>query len=405
MRKKVIAILLAAVMLFAGTVPVSAGILSSFTKKQDTVTISAEEYNRLKKFEKMDTILQYLEYWYINEVNPEDLIEFATTYMLYQLEDPYTFYYDTESWSDLWADDEGVYGGIGLQLLGNYADYTVTVTRVFKGTPSQEAGIQRGDLLVRVEDIEVTAYTMTDAVNVMRGEAGKEVEIEICRNGEYITYRIPRAIITVNRVESAMLEDQIGYIALYEFAGESEKEFSDAWKTLKEQGAQALILDLRDNPGGWTNAAQAIADLFLDECVLVYSQDRYGTRENTMMTNGKDDVPLVILINENSASSSEILAGGLQDHGRATLVGTKSYGKGIIQSVIPLANDTCGFQMTYAEYYLSSGTKVHKIGLTPDVESLRPDDALAYYEVGDMNDHQLHDAWMTAEKLLGKEAD
>jgi len=235
---------------------------------------------------------------------------------------------------------------------------------------------------------------------VMRCEVGEEVEIEIYRNGEYIVFQVPRAIIHVNRIEYTMLEDNVGYIVLYEFAGESQQEFADALAALKQQGATSLVVDLRDNGGGWVDAAIDIADLFLDKQVLVYSQDRYGNKEEYKTKNGKDDIPLVILVNENSASSSEILSGGLQAAGRAEVVGTLTFGKGIIQTVITLSDQTDGFQMTYAQYFLSNDQAVHKIGITPDQTVEMPEDLKStYFELGDMNDPQLKAAWEAAKEL------
>lgn len=375
--------------------------LFDFTKKGKTVTISQAEYDRLSRYARMDEILQYVEAWYYQEPDVDALIENATRGLLYGLEDPYSFYYNEDEWKELWEDDEGEYAGIGIQLLGNYQDYSVTVTQVFRDTPAQQAGLRKGDLLVRVEDIEVTAYTMQNAVNVMRGKVGEEVEIEVQRDGEFITFRIPRAVIHVNRIEYTMLDNNVGYILMYEFAGESQQEFSDALTALRAQGAQALVVDLRDNGGGWVDAAISIGDLFLDEGILAYSQDRYGNREDYKTTDGKDDIPLVFLVNENSASASEILAGGLQDQGRATVVGQTTFGKGIVQTVIGLDNDAAGFQMTYAQYFLPSGAEVHKIGITPDVISEMPEDLkTVYFELGDLTDPQLKTAWETAQSMI-----
>lgn len=370
---------------------------------QDTVTLSREEYDRLMRYQQMDEILQYIEAWYYQEPDTDALIENATRGLLYGLEDPYSYYYNAQEWTDMWADDEGEYGGIGLQLLGNYLDYSVTITRVFKDTPAQRAGVRKGDLLVRVEDIEVTAYSMQDAVNVMRGTTDEVVEIEVLRGQEYITFQIPRAIIHVNRIEYTMLDDQVGYIALYEFAGESQQEFAAALMDLRSKGAKSLVLDLRDNGGGWVDAAIDIADLFLDKQLMVYAQDRYGNKDTSgyFTQKGKDNIPLIILVNENSASSSEILAGGLQAAGRARLVGVKTFGKGIIQTVIPLNDNTEGFQMTYAQYFLSNGQAVHKIGITPDIISEMPEDMKnMYFELGDMTDPQLKKAWEEAKSLI-----
>ena len=381
----------------------ASGLMENFGKKEKTVTISQEEYDRLSRFAEMDVILQYIEQWYYQEPDVDALIENATRGLMYGLEDPYSFYYNDTEWAEMWEDDEGEYAGIGIEMLGSYQDYTVTITRVFRDTPAERAGVKKGDVLVRVEDLEVNVYSMQNAVNIMRGTVDEIVEIEVLRAGEYITMQIPRAVIHVNRVEYAMLEDQVGYIVLYQFAGESEKEFSDAMKDLEAQGAKALIVDLRDNGGGWVDAASQIADLFLDDGLLVYSEDRYGERDNITMTKGKDDIPLVMLVNGSSASSSEILSGGLQDRGRATVVGVQTFGKGIIQVVVPLNDDKNGFQMTYAQYYLPSGTEVHKVGITPDIISEMPEElASKTFELGDMSDPQLKTAWDTAKDLIQK---
>ena len=397
--KKRILILTVTVVLVMGVVfsAQASGILDFFNKSKDTVTISKEEYDRLSRYAEMDTILQYIEYWYYQEPDVDALLENATRGLLYGLEDPYSFYYNEQEWTDMWADDEGEYAGIGLYLLGNYLDYTVTVTRVFKNTPAADAGIKKGDLLIRVEDIAVDAYSMQNAVNVMRGQVGEEVEVEVMRGGESLTFRIPRAVIHVNRIEECMLDDRVGYIALYEFAGESQREFAEALSRLKAQGAQSLVVDLRDNGGGWVDAAVDIADLFMDEQLLVYSQDRYGDKDEYKTKAGADDIPVTFLVNGNSASASEILSGGMQDVGRAQVVGTLTFGKGIIQTVIGLQNDTRGFQMTYAQYFLPSGTAVHKVGVTPDVEAVMPEElASTYFELGDLSDPQLKAAYDVA---------
>ena len=374
----------------------------SFSKK-DTVTISQAEYDRLRQYSKLDTVLQYVEALYWQEPDHDKLLEYAIRGMMAGLEDPYTFYYNAQEWSDWKEEEEGVYGGVGLELLGNAETNLVTITRVFRDTPAERAGVHKGDLLVRVEDIEVNAYTMKDAVNVMRGLVDEEVEIEVKRGAEYITFRMPRATIVINRVEYTMLEDQVGYILLYRFEGESEKEFASALQALREQGAQSLVVDLRDNPGGWVEASRQIADLFVDEALLVYLEDRYGYREEYKTVKGKDEIPLVFLVNGNSASASEILAGGLQDLGRAKVVGTQSFGKGVMQTVLPLNDNTEGCQITIGQYFLSSGAAVHKKGITPDVISQMPEEwANRLFELGDMTDPQLLDAWKLAKDMAGE---
>ncbi|MBR6707487.1 MAG: S41 family peptidase [Clostridia bacterium] len=377
----------------------ASGLLDFFNRgKTGEVTITAEEYERLKQFEKLATVKEYIETYYYQDVDNDKMLEYAMQGMLSSLEDPYTFYYNEEAWADMWEDDTGVYGGVGLQLLGNYETNIVTVTQVFKGTPAEGAGVHKGDQLIRVDDIEVDATTLDAAVKRMRGESDSLVELEVIRKGENIVFTMYRAEIHVNRVEYTMLKDNVGYIVLYQFAGESDAEVKAAMDDLTSQGARSIVLDLRDNPGGWVSHAVEVADLFLDKELLVYAEYRDGSRDENWTKAGKTDIPLVILINENSASSSEILAGGLQNLGRATLVGTTSYGKGIIQYVLPVDNtEKDGFQFTVAQYYLNDGTAVHKIGISPDVTVEMPEDLVGtYFELGDMDDPQLECAWEIA---------
>ena len=366
-------------------------------KDEDTVTISRKEYENLKKYEKLEEIYQYITQMYYQEPDKDKMMEFAIQGMLSSLDDPYTFYYNPDDWAAMKEDDEGTYVGIGCQLLGNYQENTVTITRVFRDTPAEKAGILRGDVLVRVDDIMVDASSMQEAVNVMRGALGESVEVEVMRGGENIVFTIIRAENHINREEHMMLENNVGYIVLYEFQGDCAQMVSKAVDELVSAGATSLILDLRDNGGGWVSSAVSIADIFLDKQLLVYSLDRFGYRDESWTSEGKVDLPLIVLVNEYSASSSEILAGGLQNAGRATVMGTQSYGKGIIQYVITLDGDKDGFQFTVAQYYLPDGTVVHKVGITPDIEVKIPEDAdIAYLQTGDLADPQLKAAWEEA---------
>ena len=378
----------------------SGNIFSSLLP-QNTVTITQEEYERYQKYEKIEEIYEYLVNYYYIEPDEDAMMEWAINGMMAALDDPYTFYYNEEAWAELWESDEGEYAGIGIQLLINYSTDIVTISRVFKDTPAENAGLRRGDVLKRVDDLEVTSTTASEAVDIMRGHVDEIAEIEVERKGETIVFQIPRAEIKVNWIESTMLENDVGYICLYEFAGDCDTAFSEALANLEAEGAKALIIDLRDNGGGWVDAALSIADHFLDEQVFFYAEDRAGVRETYNTKDGKDDIPLVVLVNEGSASSSEILSGGLQDAGRATLVGTKTYGKGIMQNVVTLSGGTDGIQFTVMQYYMPSGKAVHKIGITPDIEEAMPDEYVgAYFELGDMTDPQLHRAWEEAVKLL-----
>lgn len=370
----------------------------------DTVTISREEYEKLKKFSEALEIYEFANSNFFEETDPDKLIEYASRGVLAGLDDPYSFYYNPDEFQKLWEDDEGTYVGIGVMITSNMSTQICTISRVFKGGPAEEAGVQRGDILYRVgEDLMVNASNVNEAVDIMRGTPDTDVDVTFLRDGEEITFTITRRQVTVNQIESKMLTGRIGYIALYEFAGECQKEFEAALNSLVSEGAEGIILDLRDNPGGWVDQARYIADLFMDEgeiCYLVYRDgkkryDEYRTK------NGKVDVKLTVLINENSASSSEILTGALRERANAKVVGVKSFGKGIIQGVYPIGDKGAGFQLTIAQYYTPDGNKVHGEGITPDVEIPLPEGDNGMYEFADTkNDVQLAGALEVMEEQL-----
>ncbi len=363
--------------------------------ESDTVTISREEYERYRQFDELLELMDIAEMYYYQEPNMNDMLEGASAGLLAGLDDPYTFYYTPEAWTKMWEDDEGEYAGVGILISSNYATGICTISRVFKGSPAEAAGVLRGDILYRVgEDLYVTAETLQDAVDIMRGTPGTTVDVTFLRNGDELTFTLDRANIIVNQVESTMLDDQIGLIALYEFAGKCDVEFAAALDSLLARGARGLIVDLRDNPGGWVESAQKIADLFVDRGDLCYLVYRDGEEEHSYPTvDGKTEIPLVMLVNENSASASEILSACLRERAGATLVGVNTYGKGVVQAVLPLRNDEAGFQITIAEYFTPEGNTVHQKGLAPDVEiPLEEDDHGGYDFADQVNDPQLKKA-------------
>lgn len=369
----------------------------------DTVTISRTEYEKYRRFSDMFDIMEEAKANFYQDVDESKMIEYATRGLMAGLDDPYSFYYNPEEYKKMMEDDEGNYVGIGVMIQSNMETQACTIVRVFKGGPAEAAGVQRGDILYRVgEDLLVTATNLDEAVSIMRGEPETDVDVTFIRNGEEITYTITRREVNVNQVESKMLETSIGYIALYAFAGQCEKEFENALNNLVSQGAKGVIIDLRDNTGGWVEQARYIADLFMDDgelCYLKYKDgeahyDEYRTRD------GKTDVKLVILINENSASSSEILTGALRDCAGAVTVGVKSFGKGIIQEVLNVGREGAGFQMTIAQYFTPKGSEVHKIGITPDYEVPLPEGDNGMYTFADT----VHDVQLVKALDVMKEA-
>lgn len=375
---------------------------SNVTDNGETVTISKELYEKYQQFDKLLEMQEIAETYYFEDFDTNDLIDGAALGLLSGLGDPYTFYYTPEKYAEMWEDDEGEYAGVGIQISGNYLTGICTISRVFDNGPARAAGVHKGDVLYKVEDMYVTAATLNDAVDIMRGTPGTDVNVTFLRDGEELTFTLTREQINVNRVEAGMLADGVGYIALYEFAGDCAAKFEESLNSLVQQGAKGIIIDLRDNPGGWVEDAKNIGDLFLDEGTLCYLEYRDGTREYYKTTDGKTDVELVILVNENSASSSEILSGALKDRANATIVGVQSYGKGIVQSVLPISRDGSGMQLTTAQYYTPNGNKVHKIGITPDVEIALPEGDNGMYEFGDLADVQLAKALEVMQEKLAK---
>lgn len=372
------------------------------TGMDDTVTISRAEYERLQRYSELDEIWQIVEQYYYQEPDTQAMLDGAEMGLLYGLGDPYTYYYTPDQYAQLWADDEGEYAGIGIQIMGDYATGLCTISRVFLDSPALDAGLRKGDVLTRVEDIDVVTTTLQDAVNIMRGEPGTPVNVQVQRGDQLLDFVVDRAVVHVNWVNSCMLDGDVGYISLYEFSGDCSPSFAVHLDNLMSQGAKALVIDLRDNPGGWVDDAQKVADMFLEEGNVASLVYRDGTTElYTTTTDGKENpIPLVVLVNEYSASASEILAGALQDRGRATIVGTQTFGKGVVQYVLPVGTRGAGMQLTVAQYYTPNGNEVHKVGITPDIEATLPEGDTTMYDIGDLDDAQLKKAYEVALDLI-----
>ena len=354
--------------------------------EKNTVTISREEYEKYLQFSEMFSIYDAANEIFYQETDRQKMIEYATRGLMAGLDDPYSYYYTPKEFADMLKDDEGNYVGIGVLIQSNMETQVCTIIRVFKDGPAEAAGVQRGDILYKVgDDLFVNANNLQEAVDIMRGVPDTDVDVTFLRGEEQITYTITRKPVNVNQVESRMIDQSIGYIALYQFAGKCEQEFETALNSLVSQGAEGVIIDLRDNSGGWVDQARYIADLFMDDGELCYLKYRDREEHGDYPTkDGKTDVKIVILINENTASSSEILTGALRDCADAVTVGVKSFGKGIIQGVYNVGENGAGYQMTIAQYFTPNGTTVHKIGITPDYEVPLPEGDNGMYEFADM---------------------
>lgn len=376
-----------------------------FGAKDSTVTISQEEYDRLKRFERLDTMLMMVESMYYEEPDVDAMLEYAAIGLMFGLDDPYSYYYTPEDYAAMEESVEGTYAGIGTQLIVDPNDYLMTVTRVFKGSPAEEAGVLAGDKIIGVDGVGYTGYEQNQAVAAMRGEPGTEVTITVARGEETMDIVVRRAQIEMNYAEYEMLGD-IGYVIVYDFMGDAVDGFKEAVAYFREQGAKGMILDLRSNGGGLVTDAVQIADVLLPEGVIVSTEDRYSNRTEEHSDADMLGLPLAVLVNGYSASASEIVAGAIKDTGVGTLVGEKTFGKGIVQAVYPFTSDGAGIQLTVARYFTPSGVCIHGVGIEPDVEVVQPEDVELRYGINNIpreKDVQLQTALEVVQELIEQE--
>ena len=325
--------------------------------------------------EKLSEIDWYIDHYYIFDVDREKLADGLLAGYVSGLEDPYSVYYTPEKYTDILESANGEYYGIGV-LVTEDKDGTIQIVNVFSNSPAKEAGILKGDIIAGVDNLDITGMDLNQVVGYIKGKEGTSVELQIQRDGEadLLNITVERRQVSVDTVEYRMLEDGIGYIQLVQFDDVSLDQMTAAIEDLKSQGMEKLILDLRDNPGGLLTSVVDIADLFLPEANIFYMEDKSGSRTDYNATDDQlFDGELVVLVNENSASASEVLAGTLKDNGRAQLVGVTTFGKGIVQTFYSLS-DGSGVKLTTAHYFTPNGTDIHGVGVTPNVEAEQPDD-------------------------------
>lgn len=319
---------------------------------------------------KIKELLGQIELYYYEDIDTEKLTAGLYKGLFEGLGDPYSVYYTKEEYESMMASTSGTYYGIGAVLSQDVKTMQVTVLHVYKDSPAANAGLKDGDIIMRVGDIEATSMELTELVTHIRGDKGTTVHMEIYREGKEDTqeFDIERNKVEVPTVEYEMLEDSVGYIQITEFSEPTEEQFMTAVNALQEQGMKSMIVDLRDNPGGYLSAVTDILDDILPKGITVYTEDKYGQRQTyTSDEEHKMEIPMAVLINGNSASASEIFAGAIKDYEYGTLIGTKSFGKGIVQTVKQL-NDGSAIKLTTAKYYTPKGNYIHKKGIEPDVE-------------------------------------
>ena len=309
---------------------------------------------------------------YVVDVDDKELIENAIRGMLSGL-DPHSAYLDAEEFAELQVGTTGQFGGLGIEV--GMENGFVKVIAPIDDTPAQRAGVQAGDLVIRLDDTPVKGMTLNEAVKIMRGKPGSDIELTIVREGldQPLKITITRDVIKVKSVRTRLLEPGFGYVRISQFQSKTADNMVDAIDKLKKEnkGAlQGLVLDLRNNPGGVLNGAVAVSDAFLKKGMIVYTEGRIADsrlRFNATPDDVIDGAPLVVLVNQGSASASEIVAGALQDHKRAIIVGVKTFGKGSVQTILPLSSESA-LKLTTARYYTPSGKSIQAEGITPDIE-------------------------------------
>ena len=332
--------------------------------------VNATEENIYQKIDLFGEVLEKINEQYVDEIDQSDGMDSAINGLLQSL-DPYSSYMSPEIFNEMQTETSGEFGGLGIEV--GMESGVVKVISPIDDTPASKAGIKAGDYIVKINETQVQGKSLSEAVDLMRGPVGSDIELTIRRRGEKkaLTFKIIREIIEIKSVKADLLEENIGYIRLTSFNENSGDQIQKEIKNLeKNNKIKAYILDLRNNPGGLLSQAIKISDFFLDNGEIVSTKSRKASENRKWfakkgdLTNGKT---LLVLINYGSASASEIVAGALKDHKRAILLGENSYGKGSVQSIIPLKNNGA-IRLTVAKYYLPSGKSISEVGVSPDIE-------------------------------------
>lgn len=340
-------------------------------------------------FDKLFEVKDVLHQQYYQDIGDEALLEGAIKGMVDAVGDPYTVFFNQEEYQEFQDDGQGNYVGIGV-MVGIKEDKIVVITP-FEGSPAYEAGIRAGDFILKVEGVEYKGSEMDKAVSVIKGEEGKPVTLTISQNGIEKEVTIVRASITLVNVQSEMVAGNIGHVTMLQFTNNTAKQVREAMEELKAQGAEGYILDLRGNPGGYLDEAVDTASLFVEKGkTVLYTLDK-AQQKREYLSKGGDFIgaPLVVLLDEGSASASEVVAGALKDYKAATIVGQKSFGKGIVQMVFNVGNKE-GVKVTVSSYYSPNGINIHGEGILPDVEVQLPEGVEAPLTID--NDTQLQKA-------------
>lgn len=355
-----------------------------------------------KSYSKVLSLKEFIETNYYKEVDESKVEDGIIKGLFQSLEDPYSVYMSKKEFDDFMTHTKGTYGGIGVIMTPGEDGY-ITVVSPIEDTPGERAGLKSGDKILKVNGKEYSGEKLDEAVAIIKGDPGTKVTLTVYREGKNQPFdvEIVREEIRLKTVKSRMLENDLGYIRITMFDEMTSEDFKTQLTQLQKQNMKGLIIDLRNNPGGLLDQCVKIADELLGKTVVVYTQDRSGEREYEYSNAGKIEVPYVLLVNKGSASASEILSGAVKDTKSGTLIGTTTFGKGLVQRVKALEDGT-GFKLTTSQYFTPNGVYIHGKGIEPDIVVEVPEDETAQEEVKDADDIQLQKGIEVLRQKLAK---
>jgi len=374
---------------------VSTGLLFLLTGNTLFYGIFGSYADGVMQHQKVKEVESIIKKYYIEEVDEKKLVEGAVAGIAAAVGDPYTVYLNEKEFEDFKVQTEGSYAGIGVVVSVDPSDNLITVVAPFEDTPGEKAGILPGDKIIKVNGKEVYGENLEEAVSMMKGPKGTDVTITIMRDKqtEPKEITITRDIIVLQTIKHKIVADNIGYIRITMFDEKTDKDFESALNELLKQNIKGLIIDVRDNPGGLLSEVVKIADRLLPKGIIVYTEDRYKNRDTEYSDSNEIRLPIVVLVNGGSASASEILAGAIQDYGKGTLIGTKTFGKGLVQNLFPLADGKSAVKVTISKYYTPKGRCIQGEGIEPDIVVELPEELqMSISQIKEEDDIQLQKA-------------
>ena len=372
-------------------------------QQADTTTGAAIDWNEVS--EKSNEIYEAIDNYYLNEVDNNKLQDGLYKGMVDSLGDQYTVYYNEEEYKKFTDSSSGTYCGIGVAVSQNVSTGAITIVKTFKNGSGEKEGLLPGDIIYKVEGEKLDGLELSKVVSMIKGEEGTFVKITVLRNKKELEFNLERKELEIDTVNSRMEEKdgrKIGYIAVTEFDEVTASQFKEALNKLEKDGMQGLVIDLRDNPGGLLDVTCEMLDRMIKKGILVYTVDKNGKRvDEEAKDNLSFDKPTAILVNGNSASASEVFSGAMKDYDAATLVGTKTFGKGIVQSIVPFGDGTA-MKVTVSKYYTPNGINIHGTGIEPDVVKELDKEALKDGKLERKEDSQLDKALEVVVEKLSK---